>query len=221
MDVRPARASEIGLVCDILTAAFLDDRFFSHMFPDVERRAKALPGYFAAFVELAWKVGQIHLAGDGAGVAVTFPPGFAPGGPLLDMRRNNELNTCVFEASGVDAPTVAAVIRDLGKHMPTGCEYEYWLYTAVRPGQRGRLGLALMKHVCDAADRSGVSIYTEASSARTRSLALHLGFRDHPGPFGPGGGPELFPMWREPRGAVVTGRHLDVDAKPAQERVSG
>jgi GNAT superfamily N-acetyltransferase len=69
------------------------------------------------------------------------------------------------------------------------------------PGRQSQgLGGALLASALERCDREGVAAYLEASSARSRGLYERLGFAFTGRTVDLPEGPQLWPMWREPRG---------------------
>jgi ribosomal protein S18 acetylase RimI-like enzyme len=78
--------------------------------------------------------------------------------------------------------------------------HEYLWMIGVAPGRQGEgLGSALIGAVLDRCDSDGVPAYLEASSDRSRKLYERLGFELLGSPLTLPDGPQMFPMWREPR----------------------
>jgi GNAT superfamily N-acetyltransferase len=69
------------------------------------------------------------------------------------------------------------------------------------PARQGQgVGAAVMQPVLDVCDRDRLPAYLEATCERNRGLYLRHGFRDVGEPLTlPGNGPEVYPMWRDPR----------------------
>jgi GNAT superfamily N-acetyltransferase len=77
-----------------------------------------------------------------------------------------------------------------------------WPLLAVRPGQQGQgTGSMLLAAHHAALDRDRIPAYLEAASQRSRDLYLRHGYQPWPGaPYHlPGGGPPMWPMWRDPQ----------------------
>lgn len=83
---------------------------------------------------------------------------------------------------------------------PAGRAHEYLWMIGVTPERQGEgLGTALVRHVLDRCDREGLAAYLEASNARSRDLYQRLGFEVAGGPLDLPDGPQMWPMWRDPR----------------------
>lgn len=91
--------------------------------------------------------------------------------------------------------------RLTGELHPHDRAHAYLLMIGVTPERQGEgLGTALMAPVLERCDREGVPAYLEASSARSRALYERLGFVFMGTAVQLPDGPQMWPMWREPRG---------------------
>jgi GNAT superfamily N-acetyltransferase len=72
----------------------------------------------------------------------------------------------------------------------------------VAPEWQGKgIGTALLRPMLERCDREGLPAYLEASSERNRACYERNGFVARDALQLPGGGPPLWPMWRDPSSA--------------------
>ncbi|WP_327151415.1 GNAT family N-acetyltransferase [Nocardia sp. NBC_01329] len=199
-DVRPARRAEIGSLARTLAAAFQDDPVMEWLWPDPGRRASGLPRLFAT------QTRHQHLANGGVDIALDSSG--AIGGVAL------------WDAPGRWKPSVWRELRMLpqlarafGGRLRAGKELVE-LMTAVHPDEphwylatigtdpdrRGHgLGQALLQSRLEQCDRDGIPSYLESSKQANIAYYERFGFEVTTKVTVPGGGPDLWLMWRTPR----------------------
>lgn len=192
-EVRKAVSRDVPQIAEALARAFFDDPVFGWGIPDDQRRRGMLPEFFSLFTEELLLHDETYTtAGEVTGAGLWAPPGAQPvsGDPEEFGRRMEEL-------AGVDAERVFEVSKLIDEHHPPGA-YHYLQFVGVAPEWQGRgIGSALMAPVLERCDREGELAYLEATSERNKKLYERHGFVASD-PFGPAGGPPLFPMWRQP-----------------------
>jgi GNAT superfamily N-acetyltransferase len=195
-DVRRATAGDRRRLAAALAAAFDEDVVFTHLFPaGLPRRAGRMRRMFALEAARSERCGGTWITGDGAAGAVWFPPGRWHATRWEDLRDAPRwialLGRQMRVADGV-RKAMEAHHRQLPPHW-------YLLYLGAVPARQGQgLGSALLRPVLAECDRTGTPAYLEASCERNRALYARHGFADlEPLPL-PGGGPTMFPMWRDP-----------------------
>jgi GNAT superfamily N-acetyltransferase len=120
-----------------------------------------------------------------------------PGGVPVSGEDAEELGRRIEALAGPDAPRFLGVNKLFDDHHPHG-SYWYLQFMGVAPGWQGQgIGSALMAPVLARCDREGVRAYLDATSERNKRLYERHGFQAED-PFGPPGGPPLWPMWRQP-----------------------
>jgi GNAT superfamily N-acetyltransferase len=197
--VRRTTAADRGTLAGVLAAAFADDPVFAHLFPAaVSRRESRLRRMFALEAARSERYGGTWITGDGAGAAVWFPPGRWKATTWEDLRDAPRWMALFGRELGFGskAQKVREALEAHHRELPP---HRYLLYLGVVPGRQGEgLGSALLRPVLEDCDRSGTPAYLEASCERNRALYARHGFTDRdPLPL-PGGGPTMFPMWRDP-----------------------
>jgi GNAT superfamily N-acetyltransferase len=195
--VRRATAADRVQVARILAAAFADDPVFTFLFPPaMSRRQARLQRMFELEAARSEHRGGTWVAAEGAGATVWFPPGRWRSTTWEELR---------------DAPRWVRLFgrqmrlgqqarSDMDAHHRLLPDHWYLLYIGVEPGRQGQgIGTALLRPVLEDCDRTGTPAYLEASCEGNRALYARHGFIERdPLPL-PGGGPTMFPMWREPQ----------------------
>ena len=191
--VREVREADLAPVRELLHAAFRTDPVSRWIFPGDEHCEAWHPLLFGAFLEGAFRHGTAEMTEDGAAVALWFDTRREPSG--LDA--TGELLGRVDPAN----PRVRSVGETTGPghpHQP----HAYLQALAVLPGlQSGGIGGALLRRALARYDAEGLPAFVEASSERSRAFYARHGFAPHGAPLRlPAGGPQMWPMWREPGG---------------------
>ena len=160
------------------------------------RAGRSFPAYFRIYVEHALATGMACTTPGRAAAALWLPAGEEPASPPHghDAR--------LAAVTGRWAERFRAFDAALEDHHPAGITHWHLAIMAVRPDQQGRgTGSTLLRFTHQRLDATRTPAYLEASSPRARDLYLRHGYTLQPGaPFHlPGGGPPLWPMWRQPR----------------------
>lgn len=199
IDVRPATKPDIGPLATVLSRAFYDDPVSVWMLPDERKRAAQLAAFFAASTRHHHLAGGgVEVAGDGANIgaaALWDPPG------AWKQSRGSQLRM------------VAAMLRTFGPRLGAGRtvdallsanhpEAPHWYLAVIGsdPEMRGRgFGQAVMASRLDRCDAESCPAYLESSKLANVPYYERFGFVVTGEITLPGGGPTLWPMWREPR----------------------
>lgn len=197
MTIREAGHGDLPVVGQILGTAFQNDPISVWVFPEADRRRAVQPAFFEAFAALALDSGGVvYLREDETATTVWFPGGAddgdTEGGGEDDiMARFGMLTDDETETFGQLAGLMAEHHPDAGVHM-------HLQFIGVAPGkQRSGIGGDLLEHNLAILDKDSMPAYLEASSQLSPPLYQRLGFEHFGVPFGPDGGPRMFPMWRE------------------------
>ena len=191
--IRTAGEGDRELVARLLDEAFQDDPVSGWIFPGAEHRRTTHPGLMAAFTDVVLAEGRIDVTEDGAACALWLS---VPEESADEEDGFAELR----EALDPDNERIELIGRLTAEVHPSGRAHEYLWMIGVAPGRQGEgLGTALIGSVLDRCDREGVPAYLEASSVRSRGLYERLGFGLVERPLDLPGGPQMWPMWREPR----------------------
>jgi GNAT superfamily N-acetyltransferase len=187
--------ADIGVLSQVIADAFFSLAVCQWLIPDGPARRAAFPGYFGLYVEHAIADGLVETTPDRAAAALWIP-GDGPGAPP---------DGYAGQLAAVTGPHVGnflAFDEALDRHHPAGTFHHHLAILAVRPDRQGqRTGTALLHAHHAVLEDEGVPAYLEASDERTRRLYLDHGYVLRPNaPIRlPDGGPEMWPMWREPQ----------------------
>ncbi|MFK4098589.1 GNAT family N-acetyltransferase [Streptomyces sp. NPDC019531] len=192
--IRTADGGDRELVAGLLDSAFQDDPVSGWIFPGEEDRRTTHPRLMAAFVDIVLAEGRVDVTEDGAACALWLSVA-ADGGDEDDEEGFARLREALDPGNEriEQIGTLTAAVH------PVGRAHEYLWMIGVVPGRQGEgLGAALIGSVLERCDREGVPAYLEASSVRSRKLYERLGFELVDRPLDLPGGPQMWPMWREP-----------------------
>lgn len=197
--IRTAGEGDRELVVRLLDEAFQDDPVSGWVFPDAEYRRTTHHRLMAAFTDAVLADGRIDLTEDGAACALWLS---MPGDDHAEAAEDDAVQ--LREAVDPDNERVKTIARLMDEAHPTGRAHAYLWMIAVAPGRQGEgLGSALIQHVLDRCDREGLPAYLEASSARSTTLYERLGYAFTDRTLDLPDGPRMYPMWREPRTALL------------------
>jgi GNAT superfamily N-acetyltransferase len=197
-DIRLIRPDEIQAVADVLAEAFYDDPVMAWVFRDDAKRMRRLQDAFAFWTEHIWNPhGHCYAHERMAGASLWLPPNTWHLGLLAQLRL----------MPGMIATTRGSIVRlmrllNLMESKHPHDDHYYLALVGVAPAWQGRgFGAALMRPVLERCDADGLPAYLEASTERNRALYERHGFEVVEEIHAPGGGPPLWRMWRQPRGA--------------------
>ena len=191
-----ATRSDRDKLATLLARAFHDDPLAVWAFPDEGRRAWLLPDFFRVFLDLSLDHDGVYTTAD-RDAALLFLP---PSGWAAMQADERELGWQFAEICGDYAEKLMTIVELQNEHHPVGRPHLYVSFAGVSPQAQRRGAMSTLLHRLAArADRDGLGIYTEASSAGGEASFRRLGGV----PVGPDivlpDGPTLRPMWREPR----------------------
>ncbi|AZP20349.1 GNAT family N-acetyltransferase [Streptomyces aquilus] len=201
--IRAAGASDRDLVVRLLDVAFQDDPVSRWVFPGDEYRRATHHQLMAAFTDIVLADGRIDLTEDGTACALwlSVPAEEHAEGEGEGEGEGEEDGPAQLRASIDPANERIELVARLTQEVhPAGRAHEYLWMIGVSPDRQGEgLGTALIGAVLDRCDREGLPAYLEASNARSRALYERLGFALPDRPLVLPDGPQMWPMWREPR----------------------
>jgi ribosomal protein S18 acetylase RimI-like enzyme len=205
--VRPLVKADEGAAAAVLSSSHQDYPAFASVFPDGERRRRALSAFFRATVHDAVKAGVAHGADRGGellGVGLWLPPGASPLSAPRKLRMLPAM-TRVFAAAPASFATFARYGGNVERAHPAEPHW-YLVVLGVRHGgQRQGVGTALVEAGLELVDADGAGCYLETSDPANVAFYERFGFRvrDPALPLVPNG-PSHVAMWRAPR--AVTAR---------------
>jgi ribosomal protein S18 acetylase RimI-like enzyme len=194
--IRLARDHEVERLSRVLALAFYDDPVFGWFFAMRPGRFARLTRFFRFSLEhMTMPYGHVHTTDGLAGAALWVPPGEGEIGALETVRMLPEM----LRIHGRETVKALRGLSIFDEHHPHDVDHWYLLFLGVTPDWRGAgLGTALMQPMLDRADREGMPIYLDATSARNRGLYERHGF-EVIGELNFPDGPTAWAMWREPR----------------------
>lgn len=200
----------IGEAASVLARSFAHDPAFTYVFPEWDRRIRALPPFFRQAITDALPFGGVLAAVEGQrvdGVAVWLPAGRFPLSAGRKLRAVPRMLP-VLLAAPRSFPALSRLGASVERTFPRGRAYWYLEAVGVDEGRKGAgIGTRLVKPVLEVADATGTPCYLETVSERNVRWYERLGFRvDRENlPF-LDGGPTYWTMIREPRGEASSKR---------------
>jgi predicted N-acetyltransferase YhbS len=191
--VQAAVAVDTAAAGRLIAASFQQLAVSAWLTDDDADRERIMGVQFGWFAEHALRYGAVDAVGDDA-VAVWFDNTVEA--PWIDGYEER-----LAELAGPHVARFALLDETFAAHHPHGRPHWHLALLAVRPGRQSTgLGGQLLRRRLERLDAAGVAAYLEASTEGSRALYLRHGFE----PLGeayhlPGGGPPMFPMWRDPR----------------------
>ncbi|MFJ3708943.1 GNAT family N-acetyltransferase [Streptomyces sp. NBC_01387] len=192
--IRQAGEADRETLVRLLNESFMHDPVSSWVFPDEAHRRAVHGKFLGVFIDVTLAEGRVDLAEDGSAMALWLD---VPAG----VPEEDDTPARMREIADPDNERCELVGRLTGEVHPHDRAHAYLLMIGVAPERQGEgLGTALMAPVLERCDREGVAAYLEASSTRSRALYERLGFAFMGTAVQLPDGPQMWPMWREPRG---------------------
>jgi GNAT superfamily N-acetyltransferase len=194
--VERAEPRDPEVLAHVIADAFFGLAVSQWLVPDPRARRAIFPGYFRIYVDHALAEGLVLTTPARDATALWIPVG--PDGPGAPPERYHD------QLAAVTGPHLArfeALDEQFDRHHPAGVPHEHLAILAVRPDrQRLGIGTALLNARHALLDRDRKPAYLEASDPAKRDIYLAHGYADLGEPIHlPDGGPELWPMWRQPQ----------------------
>ncbi len=193
--VTPAQRSELT---DLIAAAFDDDPAINWMVRQDRHRSAAIRLFFDVLIKTEYlQHRECYLLGDRSGATVWLPPNVEEDAGLWQTLRQLPAMIRVFRWRGLKrALGVHSLLEERHPKTP-----HYYLFAiGTDPQKRGQgIGSRLMRPMMERCDRENVPAYLENSKERNLPFYERHGFQVVDELVLPGGGPPIWPMWREPR----------------------
>ncbi len=190
--------SNIKDVVRVLVAAFYADPLSTWIFPDPLQRREQLRRFLTLGVEGTMRYPCVWLNEIGSATSVWIPPGGTEYSPVQADR----FEPLLVELLGTAAAPVVETFDLLTRSHPSEDPHYFLSMLATDPEHAGHVdGLTLLADNLRLVDQEQTAVYLEASNAVNIPLYLRYGFELVPPIAAPGGGPDVFTMWRE---AVVS-----------------
>jgi GNAT superfamily N-acetyltransferase len=195
--VERAGPGDAEVLTHVIADAFFGLDVSQWLVPAPGPRHAIFPGYFRIHVERALAEGLVLTTPARDAAALWLPVGpDGPGGPPEGYHDQ------LAAVTGSHLARFEALDERFDRHHPAGVPHEHLAILAVRPDrQLLGIGTALLNTSHARLDRDGTPAYLEASDPAKRDIYLAHGYVVRPNaPIRlPDGGPELWPMWREPQ----------------------
>jgi GNAT superfamily N-acetyltransferase len=197
IEVHTASTAEVDRIAAMLARAFDDDPVMRFMIAP-RRRELYTRRFFAWQLRRLLSGEQVHVAGDALGAAIWALPHNWRESPGEGLR----LAVSMFPAIATHLPRVGASIAMLERKHPRE-PHMYLGVLGTEPSAQGRgVGSAAISAGLAFADAEGLPAYLESSKERNLDFYARFGFRVLEELPLPGGGPPIWPMWREPARAL-------------------
>jgi GNAT superfamily N-acetyltransferase len=201
-DVVTAGLADLDALSQVISDAFFDLPPSRWLIDDPVARKEIFPGYFRLIIEQAMASGVVQTTPDRTAAAVWLPGGRDEGGS--ESAGDDAADGYPAALAALTGPWVSrfqAFDATLESRHPAGARHQHLAMLGVTPSVQGQgHGTALLRAYHEALDRtSGEPAYLEAVSLRTRQVYLRHGYADLGPPIQlPDGGPQMYPMWRDP-----------------------
>jgi GNAT superfamily N-acetyltransferase len=202
-----AGPADLDKLSQVISDAYVDLPPSHWLIDDPVARKEIFPGYFRLIIEQVMAAGVVQTTPDRIAAALWLPGGGEEGEDESAAYGAGEDDAAAGYPAALAALTGPWVGRFQefdatleGRH-PGGARHHYLALIGVAPEVQGQgQGTALLRAYHEALDRdSREPAYLEAASPRLRQLYLRHGYADLGPPIQlPDGGPQMYPMWREP-----------------------
>jgi GNAT superfamily N-acetyltransferase len=195
LDPRTASPHDADEVVSILVSAFYDDPTWGWAFPDPTRRADQHRRFWGLFVAGALRYPWVWLTPGNTATSVWIPPE----GTEFSPAQESAMEALTVEMCGAGAARVMHTHEMFDRAHPRDVPHFYLTLLATRVEHQGHgYGLDLLAENLRLVDQTGMPSYLEASNQANVPLYERHGFEVRDSFSLPGGGPEVFTMWREP-----------------------
>jgi GNAT superfamily N-acetyltransferase len=192
---RRASPSEADEVVSILVSAFYDDPTWGWAFPDPALRAEQHRRLWGLFVAGAMRYPWVWLTPGNTATSVWIPPEETEFSPAQE----SAMEAMIVQMCGAGAARVMHTHEMFDRAHPRDVPHFYLTLLATRVEHQGHgYGLDLLAENLRLVDQTGMPSYLEASNQANVPLYERHGFEVRDSFSLPGGGPEVFTMWREP-----------------------
>lgn len=202
-----AGPADLDALSQVIADAFFDLPPSHWLIDDPVARKEIFPGYFRLIIEQAMAAGVVQTTPDRSAAALWIPGGGDEDGPALagpsagGGEAADGYPAALAALTGPWLSRFQAFDATLESRHPHGSRHHHLALIGVAPAVQGQgQGTALLRAYHGALDQgSKEPAYLEAVSPRTRQIYLRHGYADLGPPIQfPDGGPQMYPMWREP-----------------------
>ena len=194
LTIRRARTAEAELVADILTDAFANDPACNWVWNDPALAPQVSRAFFGVFAGMALEAGEVFIDDAEQGVALWLP--IDPS----DEHDGNELQTALNEAIWPFRERGDIIDALMAEAHPGHAVHAYLPFIGVATRGQGKgVGGSLLAARAADLDKAGLPAYLEATTLDAARLYERHGFRHMERTIDLPDGPQMYPMWREPR----------------------
>jgi GNAT superfamily N-acetyltransferase len=197
--VRRATEADVAPMAAQLARSFFDDPIIVHLFRNEARRLEALRRFFTLQMRKDYLAfGGCYTTEGYSGSAI-----WAPAGKPMQTVAAGVLSMAALlpyvARNMVTTIRVLSFLESIHPHEP----HWYLAILGADPSSQGKgVGTSLMRPVLEHCDRLGLPAYLESSKERNLPFYSRHGFTVTKEVALPGGGPTIWPMWRDPRPPV-------------------
>lgn len=196
-EVRTAATADIPDVGAALAAAFDDDPVWGFLAPDASHWAERAAAWFRAEAKLKLAGhGEVLVDDQVRGAALWAPPKTWKA-TLGETAKVAPASLRLFRGRTIRALQTQTALERIHPREP----HWYLAFLGTDPRHQGHgIGSALITSVTDRCDAEGMPAYLESSKESNIAFYARHGFVATDPIALPGGGPTMYPMWREPKG---------------------
>ena len=194
--VRRAAPIDAGGITDTLQQAFFDDPVMRFLFPsDSSRRWRSAKFFKTELTSHQLPLNSAWTTEHHEAAALWAPPGHWQLPPTTIARNAIPL----IRAFGRRLPVALRLLTVMEKQHPTEPHW-YLAILGTAPRHQGKgIGSAVMAPALEICDNEGLPAYLESSKRSNIAFYARHGFEVTGEIVLPGGGPTIWPMWRNPR----------------------
>ena len=197
MPARLATRTDVDRIAASLALAFEDDPVMGFLFPQARSRVQRLTAFFRTGLLVQHLANATSYTDAECGAAALWaPPGRWRITPAQLLRGAPGL----LRALGRRVPVAVRALHAVEHCHPHEPPHYYLAVLGTRPDQQGMgIGSSLLRPVLDRCDAEGLGAYLESSKQQNIPFYRRHGFAVTAEIRLPGGGPIVWPMWRDPR----------------------
>jgi len=176
----PLPSSAKDRAARVLTRAFLDDPFYSFVFPDPARRANYTPLLWKALIHTCLLFGRVYTTPDLEGVACWTRPGCADLTLRRLLRSSFALPLAIMRFPGESRQRMLKALSLLESQRRNFQPREFWYLQAlgVDPSRQGKgIGSGLIAPILALADSEGLPCYLETETEGNVTFYERRGFQ--------------------------------------------
>jgi GNAT superfamily N-acetyltransferase len=197
MEIGVASENDRAAATAALAEAFMDDPVAIWATPRDRHRPGALRRFFGAVYDTHVGEETVYVDPEGEGAAIWALPGHWRETPWEQLRTASAF---AHPRHWRRVPRILGGVFKAEAAHPDMPEHFYLATLGVAPNRQGEgLGSRLLAPILEICDSDGVPAYLESSKYSNIAFYARHGFRVIGELHLPGGGPTLFPMWRDPR----------------------